>query len=310
MKKTYHLCISSDDEVMFRDVEDYNRGFNCFALALYKTESTGLVESFMSTHAHLLVQTNDPGSFVGALRMPYTKYFNYKYSRSGRLGEIGHFSLEIQGLHHHIAAISYILRNGLHHGVVPIPYAYPHCSVNAIFQKDMGKLPAQDLIPPKSYYRHIGRNVDYPDSYKMSSSGLFLRESVLDIPQVENMFMSPRNFDFYMNRRTSEDWSHEQEKDRNGIAPVTLETMESPIRLHSISEMLVYESGRADYRRMSDIELCAEIDMITVNDFHKKSIYLLSLEEKIKIANYMRQKYRLGKAQICRCLALKMDEYG
>ena len=38
---------------MFRDPEDYNRGFNCFAIALYKTGSTGLVESFMATHCHL-----------------------------------------------------------------------------------------------------------------------------------------------------------------------------------------------------------------------------------------------------------------
>ena len=37
MKKTYHLCLSAGDEVMFRDQEDYNRGFNCFALALHKT---------------------------------------------------------------------------------------------------------------------------------------------------------------------------------------------------------------------------------------------------------------------------------
>ena len=40
---------------MFRDLEDYNRGFNCFALALYKTGSTGLVESFMATHTHQVV---------------------------------------------------------------------------------------------------------------------------------------------------------------------------------------------------------------------------------------------------------------
>ena len=31
--------ISSDNEIMFRDEEDYNRGFNCFALALHKTDS-------------------------------------------------------------------------------------------------------------------------------------------------------------------------------------------------------------------------------------------------------------------------------
>lgn len=306
MKKTYHLCVSSDDEVMFRDEEDYNRGFNSFALALHKTGATGLVESFMSTHAHLLVQTEDPGGFMRAFRMPYAKYFNHKYSRSGRLGEDGYFSMEIQGLHHHITAISYILRNGLHHGVVPIAYGYPHCSVNAIFQKEMGKSPVQDIIPAESYYRHIGRNASFPGTYKMSSSGLFLRESVLDIPQVENMFVTPRNFDYYMNRRTSEDWINEQSKDRNDMEPITLELMESTIRIHTVSEMLVYESGRADYRRLSDIELCMEVDMITVNDFHKESVYLLSQDEKLKIANHLRQKYHLGMAQICRCLALKV----
>lgn len=308
MKKTYHFCISSDDEVMFRDEEDYNRGFNCFALALYKTGSTGLVESFMSTHAHLLVQTEDPGRFVRAFRMPYSKYFNYKYSRAGRLGEEGYFCMEIEGLHHHTAAISYILRNSLHHGVVPIPYAYPHCSVNAIFQKEMGKRPEQDLIQPKSYYRHIGRNADFPDKYKMSRSGLFLRETVLDIPQVENMFMTPRNFNYYMSRLTSEEWQKEQLKDRNDIAPVTLEVMESRIKITSVSEMLIYERGRSDYRKMSDIEACDIIDNdIIINEFHKESIYQLSREEKIRIANILRQKYHLGKAQISRCLNLKLD---
>ena len=308
MKKTYHLCISSDDEVMFRDEEDYNRGFNCFALALYKTGSTGLVESFMSTHAHMLVQTEDPGGFVRAVRMPYAKYFNYKYSRSGRLGEDGYFCLEIDGLFHHIAAISYILRNGLHHGVAPIPYAYPHCSVNAIFQKEMGKQSETDLLPHKSFYRHIGRYANCPDTYKMSSSGLFLRESVLDIPQVENMFITPRNFDYYMNRRTSEDWQKEQQKDRIDIAPVTLEVMECGIKTHSLAEMLAYETGRADYKRKSDIEVCNIIDnSIIVNEFHKESIYLLTQEEKIRIANILRERFHLGKAQICRCLDLKLD---
>ena len=64
MKKTYHLCLSGGDEIMFRDIEDYNRGFNCFALALHKTGSTGLVETFMSTHTHQLVQTADPAEFM------------------------------------------------------------------------------------------------------------------------------------------------------------------------------------------------------------------------------------------------------
>ncbi len=141
MKKTYHLCLSAGDEVMFRDLEDYNRGFNSFAIALYKTNSTGLVESFMSTHMHLLVQTDSPKDFMMCLRLMYTMYFNKKYGHSGKLGEKLHFTMEIVGYHHTLAAMIYILRNALHHGVAPIPYAYPHCSANAIFMHEMGKRP-------------------------------------------------------------------------------------------------------------------------------------------------------------------------
>lgn len=304
MKKTFHLCLSSDDEVMFRDEEDYNRGFNCFALALHKTDSTGLVESFMSNHVHFLVQTTDPNKFMGAYRMPYAKYLNHKYGRTGSIGEPVHFSTEIEGLHHHLAALSYILRNGLHHGLVPIAYGYPHCSINAIFQKEMGKSPRQDLIPQSSFYRHIGRNATFPERYKMSSSGLFLRESVLDIAQVENMFASPRAFDFYMNRKTSEDWIKEQGKDNNGSAPVTLQLIESKVQLTSIKDMLVFESGRSDYHKVSDIELCAEIDKITREHFNKPSIYALTHEEKIKIARHLREKYHASSAQLSRCLVI------
>ena len=64
MKNTWHLCFSAGDEILFRDLEDYNRGFNTFALALYNTDSTGLVEAFMSNHCHLLVQSSLPSDFI------------------------------------------------------------------------------------------------------------------------------------------------------------------------------------------------------------------------------------------------------
>ena len=137
MKKTYHLCLSAEEEIMFRDLEDYNRGFNCFAISLFHTDSTGLCESFMSTHAHEVVQTSAPSYMMQCFRKSYSMYFNNKYERCGRLGEQRHFCMEIDGYHHLIAAMSYTLRNAVHHGIAPIPYAYPHCSANAIFRKEM-----------------------------------------------------------------------------------------------------------------------------------------------------------------------------
>lgn len=304
MKKTYHLCLSGGDEILFRDEEDYNRGFNYFALALYKTGSTGLVESFQSTHCHKMVQTEDPVEFMYVMRQSYSKYFNSKYQRHGRVGEKMHFTLEIVGLHHHLAAMTYVLRNALHHGLVPIPYAYPHCSVNAIFQKEMGKRPPEKLLDERYFHRFTGKKAEWPPYYRMSESGVFLRESVLDIVQVENMYTSPRAFNYYMSRKSGEEWEKEQEKDKTEVGPVRLDSIEAGITSQTVEKMLIYESGRSDYRKISDIDLCTEIDRNIVPRYGKTSIYHLSRSEKQEIGNQLYRQYHISEAQIRRCLAI------
>lgn len=304
MKKNYHLCLSAGEEVLFRDHEDYNRGFNCFAIALYKTGSTGLVESFMSTHCHELVQTEVPDDLMYNFRLPYSMYFNRKYHRSGKLGEKIHFTMEVVGYHHLLAAASYVLRNALHHGIVPIPYAYPHCSANAIFMKEMGKAPCQRLIDPRHYRQFIGKTAEYPDSYKMSENGIFLRESVLDIPQVENLFATPRTYNWYMSRKSSEEWEAEQAKDQNGKAPINLAAIETGVKTDSIAKMQIYESGKENYRRPSDIDICMEIDRKILPKYGKPSIYMLTRLEKQKIAEHLYRNLKIGEKQIQRCLAM------
>lgn len=304
MKKTFHLCLSAGDEIMFRDLEDYHRGFNCFASALYKTDSTGLVESFMSTHTHQLVQTRCPEEFMYNFRQPYTMYFNNKYHRKGRLGERHHFTVEITGHHHTVAAASYVLRNALHHGIAPIPYAYPHCSANAIFSKEMGKFNNEPLLPERSYYKYIGRRCEYPDSYKMTEGGVFTRGTVLDIPQIEALYGTPRAFNYYMSRKSSEEWEAEQQKDGNSLAPVNLEIIEKGVGLHETDRMHLFENGKADYRKTTDIELCTELDILARTRYGKHSVYELSLKEKEETAEYLYQVRHLNESQIRRCLVL------
>ena len=289
---------------MFRDLEDYNRGFNYFALALYKTDSTGLVESFMSTHHHQLTQTADPAALMYNFRLPYSMYFNRKYHRKGKLGEETHFSMEVVGYNHTLAAASYVLRNALHHGVAPLPYAYPHCSANAIFMTEMGKTPCCRFLDKRHYRRHIGKTAEYPACYKMNENGVFLRESVLDIPQVENLFVTPRAFNWYMTRKSSEEWEAEQNKDKNGLPPINIASIEQEAKSGSTEKMLIYESGKANYRRPSDIQICTEIDRNILPKYGKLSVYMLSRQEKQQIAEYLYRTFHLPDDQIRRCLAM------
>ena len=304
MKKTYHLCLSAGDEVLFRDAEDYNRGFNCFALALFNTNSAGLVESEMSTHYHQLIQSANPDDFMHRFRLSYSMYFNRKYHRSGKLGEKNHFTMEVVGYNHILAAMSYVLRNPLHHGVAPIPYAYPYSSVNAIFMKEMGKVPCNGLLDRKYYHRFINRASQIPDNYVMSESGVFLRESVLDIPQVENLFVSPRSFNWHMTRKSSEEWELEQGRDNNNLPPINLSVIEKGISITPTGEMLVNENGRSNYRRPSDIDVCTEIDNNILPMYSKDSVYQLSRHEKQQIAEYLYRTLHIGESQIKRCMAM------
>ena len=305
MMKTYHLCLSAGDEALFRDHADYYRGFNCFALALYQTDSVGLVDSFMTTHCHLLAQSPRPRDLMYHFRNSYSKYFNYKYGRTGKLGEDCHFTLEVVGYHHKIAASSYVLRNALHHGVVSIPYAYPHSSVNSIFRVEMGKSFEDRLIDRRYHSRFIGRDKDYPDSYKMNDKGVFTRDSVLDIPQVEDLYVTPRMFNFYMTRKSGEEWEQEQKKDNNGLESISLINIEQSVSLHTLDQMLLFENGRADYRRISDIDLCGIIDLQVNLRYGKNSVYSLTSSEKIDLANWLYAKYKCSKEQLKRCLVMK-----
>ena len=303
MIKSYHICLSAGDEIMFRSQEDYDRGFNYFALALAHTDSIGLVESFMSNHIHLMVQTSSHRELMNIMRMSYSKYFNSKYNRCGRLGDVKHFYTEITGLHHHLAAMSYVLRNGVHHGIVSIPYAYQNSSVNAIFMKEMGKVNRDATIPHNRFYKYVGRRLSVPSHYKMSERGVFLRESVLDITQVENMFGSPRAFNYYMSRRNHEEWEKEQENDKNGIKAVCLSDIEGHSKLHSVDTMREIELRRF-VTGTSDIELCKEVDELTQNRYGRKSIYLLSSSEKRAIAEFLYKQRHIPESQIKRCLVL------
>ena len=305
MKRNYHLCFSGGNEVLFRDEDDYHRGFNCFALALYKTGSTGLVDAIMSTHCHFVAQSECPDTLMYLFRMPYIKWFNHKYQRKGTIGEKCHFKMEVTGLHHLLAAMSYTLRNPVHHGIAPIPYAYPHSSANVIFQKEMGKHPDTDFLQPSSAYRFLEKRASLPEGYKMNKSGLILRESVLDIVQVETLYNTPRTFNYYMSRKSGEEWKQEQEKDGSQLRPVTLEKIEEGIDLHPVDRMIAYESGRADYRKITDMELCTEIDRKIVPSYRKASVYHLSDKEKHDIANTLHYTRFIPIDQLKRCLAIK-----
>ncbi len=302
MKKTFHLCISSSTKVMFRHNEDYIRGINCLCVAAYKAEASLLAYSFMSNHVHIGVRCEDPKKFMKIFRYSYTKYFNQKYKRIGRLGENSFFQLEIEGHYHLLAALAYILRNPLHHGVSATPFGYEYSSISSIFSKEFGRKPNLDILPKNKQYLYLPDRANLPSNYMMNIEGLILPESVIDVSDVEHQFSSARHFMFYMNRLSNDAWKEEQLQDKTASAPITLGEIEKGVYLHNIKTMLSNEYGRANYNAISDIELCYEIDKVILPKFNIDSVYELSKSTYDKVLNILYQSYNLPESQIARCL--------
>ncbi len=285
---------------MFRDEEDYIRGNNCLCLAVHKTDSSLLAYVLMSNHIHIGIRTEAPELFIKAFRYPYNRYFNQKYNRSGRLGEKHCFTIEIEGLYHLLAAISYILRNPLHHGVAATPFGYRFSSISALFRREFGRFTEPELMPVRSQYRYTPAKEPLPKGYKMDISGLILPESVIDIADMQHQVSTARSFMYYMNRISGEAWENEQREDRTRMPPITLNEIERGVRTHDIRTLLSNEHGRANYNTVSDIQLCEEIDRSILKC--TRSVYQLSDKEKLQIADMLVRKHRISDEQIARCL--------
>jgi len=309
MLKTYHICYTSHREVMYRNEDDMNRSFNSLCSALYKTGSRCLAENDLTDHHHGCYQTECPEELVRSKRISYTRLFNEKYGRTGPLGESGFFMMELQGIRHTLAALSYVIKNTVHHGITSTPFEWPYCSANAYFRRELGKeYTPEILLTPTQIEAVLPRRAAYDPKWKMGVDGVFLRETVIETSVVENLFATPQAFNYLISRKSAADWYKEQEADRNGIPPVTLENIETRMldyaasQEQAISEMLRNEAARHARRGIKDLELCKIIDSQYVPRYKVFSVYHLSEAQKNAIANEVYHCFHIGTAQLRRCL--------
>ena len=305
MKESYSICFTSHDEVMFRDEADHGMFVNIMAIEAYRTQSEILSDAEMSNHVHLNAFTRQPTQFAGRTRMSYTKYFNGKYGRKGRMGEKGTYVLRVNGFNHQLVLNNYIFRNGLHHCAAATAFGYPYSSIQEMFAADLGQ-----VLPPAVYTKRsdiasfLPRFADFPDSYVMDGRGVFLRRSFMEIRQVEMFYSSARNFLYQMNRLTDETWEEEQKKDGTG-KPITIADVEPGLDPKSIEQLLANEYGRNfNPGRMQDMDVCRLIDRGILPSYGVTSVYCLSGTQKTRIARMLKEEFHLPDKQIRRCLVL------
>ncbi len=307
MRNTYHICLASHDEVLHRSVEDYIYDVNCFAVAVHRTETRALADSFMSTHNHSCVQTDDVSTLTRIRRNAYTRYFNAKYERTGRLGEPKCFITELEGIRRIVTAVSYVNRNPLHHGLTSTPFGYRFCSANAVFRKELGKEESAQAKRQAIRHRFLPRNCSLPDSFRIDESGMILQEDIIDVRYVEELFTTPRAYLYMMNRYSDEKWLKEQLDEDPSRPAVTLDMIEKAIQNETVERMQSNERGWVNYSSMTDLQVCGIIDNDYVPRCRKSSVYHLTDRERADIGNELWKFYgrKTSEKQIRRCLLIR-----
>ena len=308
MKRLYHFCITCHREVLFRDDEDIRCITNILALEAFGCQVELWVDAVMSTHLHGIASSEYDRLvlFCQRLKMRITKHHRNRHHGSGPLFDAEIFILRLEGNNHILAALSYVLRNGLHHGQSATPFAYPHCSANHLFRRDLGKEPCIPTITSRTEIaRHLPRRSSFPDHFAMDRNGMLLRECFENLSMVEHYYRTPRCFDYYMSRLSGEEWQREQQQDLTSEKPVTLELLEPVGPYESLAKMLAGEKGH-NYSpsRLSDQDLCRIIDEKYVTGYRKQSVYQITKEQRTRIGDELVRRLYLNPAQVRRCLAL------
>ena len=289
-----HICVKSDDEVMHRDEEDYRCGISKMALAAFRTGTQIYAYAFMSTHVHIVVLSAEYSRFILIYRSAYTRWFNHKYHREGRLGE-RYFHIEHLGTFDRtLRAVNYVLRNPVHHLVSDTAIGYEFCSARFVFAEDFN---TKEISSDRRTSTYFSSKITLPQTLRLNENGMISPESFLETRAVENLYATAKNFMYQINKPSFRDLEKPEDKDAN---PLTMDMIEPS---YNIEELQQNERKRSVKEYVKDIEVCRIIDRECLSG---KTYTQISDSDRNRIANILLCRFRGGAnmKQIKRCLAM------
>ena len=104
----------------------------------------------------------------------------------------------------------------------------------------------------------------------MDINGLLFREDIIDTSYVEQVYVTPRNYLFQMNKLSDDRSIDEQKKEKSATPLITIEVIEDGTPDFDVEQLLRNEQGRVNKSKMTDMELCRLIDGFYIPWLKKK----------------------------------------
>lgn len=213
MRHELHHINNASQKIVFRDEEDYTRAVNRLASCAFATRTEVWAFTVMSTHFHLVVGGPDIRRFIKSYSYSISRGHNHKYQANIHLkvsDRVLSNEFEIT------AALNYVLKNPVHHGVAETPFSYPYSSVGCYFPARLpnGRSSCVEMagLRSMSVFELGGResrclfgHQRVPDSYRVSAKKMIVPESFVECSKVDFLYKSPRRFLYNMTKPLTEE---------------------------------------------------------------------------------------------------------
>ena len=202
--------------------------------------------------------------------------------------------MHLNSIYRILHAVNYVLRNPVHHLVSDTAIGYEFCSARYVFASDFCLNEVKSRKVRSDFY---SKNAPLPDSLYLNDKGMISPKSFLEIPAVEKLYMTAKNYLFYLNRPSYAD----MDKPDANEEPLDICQIEPS---YNIEELQRNERRRSVKEHTDDMDICRIIDKELLRG---RTYAQLSDEEKEKIACQVSRRLPLCPLkQIYRCLAIQV----
>ena len=195
---TEHL----EDQVLFRDDEDFAVGMNIVAVLQYVLGIDVLAFILMSNHTHFVVQCSRDKAqlFIDRFKKQYSFYFQRKYGEPKLLKKTDEVFQQLDPYEESIErAIAYVHMNSVVANICARPEDYIWGSGNCFFKmvscagKELGSFSRRK----KKAMLHS--HFMLPSKYIVCDRGYILPESYINVSFVETLFRKPSRMNYFLN---------------------------------------------------------------------------------------------------------------
>lgn len=279
----YHICTEGiNDNVIFRDNDDYIAAMNHVAITSIEQKITLLAFCLMSNHLHFIVWSDYmmAKKFIISVKRRYSLRHWHKYKEPGIFaGSRQPICIkEITDMDYLKSAIAYVLRNPFN-SFGELIWNYPWSSLNAYFNGSFTGMVETQL---KGNSRRKNAKILH-STYKVTDipisinhAGFIPQKEYINYKKVESLFVTPKSMSYFLN------------KDRD---------KEMEIELTSLSKKIT----------TNDNAILKVLPDILMENFGVDSIDSIDLKQQYTLIGILHKRFNSSAKQIGRILRLDPD---